>query len=109
MTVLLQVSPSSKFQEDLGLDSLDSVEVRAGLPGCDSAAICSSKGMPSSAALDVKAGCTFLAAPASDGLGDAAATLLADQGSRSRLKAALPMPSPAATLLLPTIASYLYA
>ena len=31
MIVPLQVSPSSKFQEDLGLDSLDSVEVGAGL------------------------------------------------------------------------------
>ena len=81
--VLLQVSPSSKFQEDLGLDSLDSVEVGAGLHDCDSAAICS-KEVPSRAALDVKADCLFLAVPASHGLRDTAAVLL---GSRNRVEA----------------------
>lgn len=53
MTVPLQVSPSSKFQEDLGLDSLDSVEVGARLHKRDNAATCS-KGVTSRAKLDVK-------------------------------------------------------
>ena len=59
----LQVSPSSKFQEDLGLDSLDSVEVGAGLDDSDKTAI-RSKGAPGGAALDVKTDCAILGSPA---------------------------------------------